>query len=73
MPTDSKDKAIRERSLLLRYACERIARSVYKAGSWRQVARSMEEAALFEAVCSAEARTEMRTMRRRLIEQEAPK
>jgi len=43
--------ATKERSLLLRYATERIARSIYK-GSYRHRARLMEKAAIVTAVCS---------------------
>lgn len=58
----SKITPERERMLLLRYACERIARSIYKGG-WRHRARLMERAALWEAVCSVRASREMQTIR----------
>lgn len=66
-----KVDAHRERMLLLRYACERIARSVYKDG-WRQRARVMEKAALFASVASQEGIVQVGTVMDAAIAREAP-
>ena len=51
---------------MLRYACERVARSLWKTG-WRQVSRHMERAALFEALATTEQRYAMNEHRINVI------
>lgn len=48
---DKHTSALRkEKMLLLRYACERVSRHVWKKG-WRWRARQMERFALFACIC----------------------